>query len=246
MMSGLRLAALYGIIPHKLGLCGPRETSVKETIYDFLCGKKINFKILRGIFKQFYGAYGYYKVIADCNNIKDYFDEKVVRAYWVGNKLLEKVNSDDIKRLIISEFSKSYLLTKKEAEERAKKILENSKPHHSFHVFVLGPIGQGVILKDKALDMCRVSWGKVKKIFPERNEAIILYKPIIKLNNSWKLSSLKKEKNINWDKKIISELKIDDWVSFHWNQVAEKLNKRDLVNLKKYTENTLNSLNKKP
>jgi len=89
-MSGLKLAALYGIKPHSLGFCGPKD---KGALLNYLKGKSASRqtgKKIRKILEQFKGAYPYYELIAKNNGIKDPFDERVVRAYWVGNKLLEK------------------------------------------------------------------------------------------------------------------------------------------------------------
>jgi hypothetical protein len=87
-MSGLKMAALYGIYPHQLGFCGPEKES--KLLLDYLRGKKVSQKEVREILKQFEGAYSYYKRIAKDNKIKDVFDQKVVKAYWIGNNLLKK------------------------------------------------------------------------------------------------------------------------------------------------------------
>jgi len=86
-MSGLRLAILYGLKPHQLGFCGPKD---KGVLLKYLQGRKISEKKIRTILKQFKGACPYYELIAKSNKIKDPFDEGVVKAYWIGNKLLEK------------------------------------------------------------------------------------------------------------------------------------------------------------
>lgn len=82
------MAALYGIYPHQLGFCGPEKKS--RLLLDYLRGKKVSEKEVREILKQFKGAFPYYKVIAKNNKIKDVFNQKVVKAYWIGNNLLKK------------------------------------------------------------------------------------------------------------------------------------------------------------
>lgn len=89
-MFGLRLAALYGIKPFLMGFCGPQGKTDKAILLKFLKNKKVPEKKVIKILEQFEGAYPYYKIIAEANKIKNPFDERVVRAYWVGNKLLEK------------------------------------------------------------------------------------------------------------------------------------------------------------
>ena len=103
-MPGVKLAALYGIYPHLLGFCGPLEKSETKIILDFLSGFNVPEKKIRKILKEFKGAYFYYKLIAKSNKIKNPFDEKVVRAYWIGNSLLEKVKIKDLKKMIANDF----------------------------------------------------------------------------------------------------------------------------------------------
>lgn len=89
-MSGLRIAALYGIYPFLLGFCGPQEKSKKKTLLDYVSRKRVSEKEVRKILEQFKGSHLYYKRIAESNEIEDHFDEKVVKAYWIGNSLLKK------------------------------------------------------------------------------------------------------------------------------------------------------------
>lgn len=234
-MSGLRIAALFGFYTQILGFCGPRGNLISKALSDFLFGKKISRRRIRKILKGFKGAYFYYKLIAECNNIKDHFNERVVKAYWIGNDLLEKVKITDLRQMIVKDFSRPGLLPKEIALKKAEEIPENSKPHHSFHVLIVGPIMRRIVLEGKLFDLCRVSWGEVKSI--ENSKVVVKYQP---LTGAKKLRLGKSiEKEISWDKTLIPKVKISDWVSIHWNNLVEVLNKEDLQNLKKYTKNTL-------
>lgn len=79
-MSGPKLAALYSWKPHQLGFCGPEDRGI---LLRYLKGEKISEKKVRKILKQFEGAFPYYKQIAESKHIKDPFDERVVRTYWL-------------------------------------------------------------------------------------------------------------------------------------------------------------------
>lgn len=251
MYSGIKLAALYGIYPHQIGHCGSRRKFIHYQIYDFLCGKKVPSQKIRKILEGFKGAFFYYKLIAKSNNIKDLFDERVVRAYWIGNKLLEKVKIEDLRKMIAKNFAKPGLLPKKLAEKKAREIPEGSKPHHSFHVLMIGSVTGRIKLEGKLLDLCRVGWGKVIKqltispLFPHSNKQltkiIVKYQPLIKKNKKLKLGKLVK-KEIFWDKNLVPKIKVGDWVSFHWDHLIQKLKKGEVENLKKYTSFTLKLL----
>ncbi|MBU2265250.1 hypothetical protein KJ784_03650, partial [Patescibacteria group bacterium] len=159
-MSGPKLAALYGLIPNQLGFCGPRQEKLK----NFIAGKLTTAQIIP-ILKQFEAAYPYYQLIARANHAKP-LDKKVVEAYWLGNELLEKIVTGDLRELITGRFCQPGLLSEREARTRAKLIPADSKPHHSFHVLVLGSITGSVDFtgNTKLKDICRVGWGKVEKI----------------------------------------------------------------------------------
>ncbi|OIO40116.1 hypothetical protein AUJ10_03865 [Candidatus Pacearchaeota archaeon CG1_02_31_27] len=233
-MPGVKLAALYGIYPHLLGFCGPLEKSETKIILDFLSGFNVPEKKIRKILKEFKGAYFYYKLIAKSNKIKNPFDEKVVRAYWIGNSLLEKVKIKDLKKMIANDF------------KAEKEIPETSKPHHSFHVLAIGSVSKRVNLKGEKLDLCRISWGKVirkSKVKSQKSKVTVKYQPLIK-NKKFKFGKAI-QKEIFWDKIFTPKIKIGDWVSLHWNHLIQILNREDLKNLKKYTKLTLNSLNEK-
>lgn len=188
-MSGLRLAVLYSWKPHQMGFCGPKDDG---TLLRYLKGKKVSEEKVRKILEQFEGAYPYYQRIAKKKGIKDPFDERAVRTYWLTQ--------------------------------------------HIHHVLVVGSVTGRIVLKGKLLDLCRVSWGKVTKI---NNKLSIEYQPLIENRLGKPI-----EKEINWDKSLVPNIKIGDWVSFHWNQAVEVLTKKDVQNLEKYTKITLKSLQK--
>jgi len=239
-MSGVKLAALYGIWPFRLGFCGPQGKRAKIALLKYLQGKEFNEKEIKEILKRFESAFSYCCLIAKSNNIKDPFTEKVVKAYWVGNDLLEKVKIHDLKRMIAEDFSKPGLLPKEIAFKKAQKIPEKSIPHHSFHVLIVGSITGRVLLKGKLLDLCRISWGKVKSF--KKGKVIIEYQPLIGTKKLELGKPIKKA--IIWDKTLVSKLKIGDFVSIHWNHLVQKLSREDIDNLEKYTKITLRVLAK--
>lgn len=241
MSSGLRIAAAYSIPSFALGFCGPQDKKSRKILFDFVSGKSGLEKKVRKIFEQFEAAYHYYQLIAKKNNIADPLNEKVVKAFWVGNSLLEKITSEDLKRLIMTDFCRPGLLTKKEAEERVKMVRPGALPHHSFHVLVLGAIAGRVKLEGAMLDLCRPGWGRVIEIQSSKFK-VQNYRPLV-LGKKIKLGR-EIEKEIGWDKKIVPDVKVGDWVSFHWGQACEVLTPQEVKDLKHYTQKTIDLLNK--
>jgi len=242
-MSGPKIAALYGLIPNELGFCGPKED--QEKLRQFIRGE-LNILSILVVLKKFQAAYQYYELIAGVNKISaGPLNKRVVEAYWIGNELLEKVSASDMRKLIINKFSGPGLLKKEEAEKKAARIPENSKPHHSFHVLVLGAITGSIDFtgNTKLKDVCRVGWGRVIKKLKIKNEKLkilVEYNPLVG-KEKIKFGKLVK-KEIFWDREMLPDAEIGNWVSFHWNHAIQILNEDNVVNLYKYTKNTLDSL----
>lgn len=193
------------------------------------------------VLKKFEAAYAYYELIAQKNKVKaGPFNKRVVEAYWIGNELLEKVKARDLREMIVEKFTRPGLLSIQQAETKVKLIPESAKPHHSFHVLILGSITGRVDFDNntKLMDICRIGWGKVSKL--KTSKISISYNPLI----GKKIIKLGKpiKKEIIWDKKILPGVKVGDWVSFHWNYAIQVLREQDILNLYKYTQNTLDAL----
>jgi hypothetical protein len=154
-MSGPKIAALYGLIPNQLGFCGPQQEILKK----FIAGK-LGIPDVIPVLEKFEAAYAYYELIAKKNKIKNGpFNKRVVEAYWIGNELLDKVTAHDLRQMIAEKFTKPGLLSKKQALEKGKLLPEKSRPHHSFHVLILGSITGRVDFEDntKLKDICRMA-----------------------------------------------------------------------------------------
>jgi hypothetical protein len=231
-IAGLKIASRYGFRPHCLGLCGPKQAHRENLLQKFLRGG-VSAAKMKPIFRKFLGAYPYYKLIARSNKIKNPFDEKVVAAYWIGNELLEKVKTEDLRKMVAGEFSGPGLLPKEIAAKKAAVIPRGSKPHHSFHVLIIGSVTGSVDFKSAGLkDLCRVGWGKVVKIPNPKSQIsnlVVEYRPLVGGKKIKLGKPIKKE--IIWNKNLMAELKKGDWVTFHWNYICEKINLRQKKNL---------------
>ncbi len=240
MDLGFKIAGLYGLRPNRLNFCGPEKEEERQLIYDYICGKKdFDYNTLFNIFSQFTGAFTYYKLIAEKNLIKNPFDEKVVRAYWIGNDLLEKINKNDMVQMIANNFLELGLVEM--ANLRIENLPSSAKPHHSFNVYYLGAVSGTITFNDLILDLCRIGWGKVKKVFIKEGVVDVVYMPIIKKREKFVFGRPVEKKRM-WDKNLIPKIKKGDWVTFHWGQIVEKISRKEVAELKKYTENTIKNI----
>ncbi|OGD86251.1 hypothetical protein A2Z23_00980 [Candidatus Curtissbacteria bacterium RBG_16_39_7] len=238
-MSGLSKAVCYSLPSFSLGFCGPQDKKSRKTLFDFVHGKNVREEKVKKILSKFEAAYSYYKLIAQKNKIEDLFDKRVVEALWTGNNLLKKVGESDLKKMILTDFSRPGLLPKEEAERRAAKVPKGAIAHHSFHVLVLGAVAGRVKLEGELLDLCRIGWGKIVKIRDKKLK--IKYKPLI-LGKKIKLGR-EVEKEIGWDEKIVTNVKVGDWVSFHWACACEVLDGEKVKDLEFWTQKTVSSVN---
>jgi hydrogenase maturation factor len=72
------------------------------------------------------------------------------------------------------------------------------------------------------------------------NKLVVSYVPLTGKKHIKFGKTIKKE--INWDKEILPEVKVGNWVSFHWKYAMQVLNEENVINLYKYTQKTLDSL----
>jgi len=243
-MSGLKTAARYSLPSYSLGYCGPQDRKSRKALIDYTSGKAVSEKVVRAIFEKFEAAYKYYQLIAKKNSISDPLDENVVKAFWVGNSLLDKVDEQDLKNLILTGFTQPGLLTKEVASQRADQIPKGAVPHHSFHVLILGAVTGRIKLQGELFDLCRIGWGRVTELRMQNSELRILYKPLL-VGTKYELGK-ETEKTIEWNPKIVPGVKVGDWVSFHWAQACEVLSNEEAKKLAYYTKKTIELINRKP
>lgn len=225
------MAISYGYAPCILGLCGPQDKKRKDIIIRYLKNPKKFEKEVEKILQDFKGAYPYYKLIAQANKIKNPLNVKVVEAYWLGNALLKKVKVSDFKRMMKDDFLPLGHMSPKKIENMPK----NALPYHNFHVLHIGSVTGRFKETKPGLDLCRVSWGKIKEI---KKEKIIVERQPIEFKK--KISLAKPvSRTIKWNKNILPKAIIGDWVSIHWDTAIEKINQKKLNNLKDYTQKVL-------
>jgi len=234
-MDAIELAARYSFIPNRLKYCGPEDAD--KVFFDYIITKK-NKERVKELLHDFKALRLYLELIAKNNN-KQPFDKEVVEAYWIGNSLLDNVNNQEIRSLILNEFTKQGL-PKTTAQELADNTPVGITPHHSFHVLHVNFITKKVDPHITNLDKCRISWGIVKKV--EDTHLLIEYKPVISADGKTVLGK-PKEKRVNYLKEFFDSIKEGDAVSVHWDLAIEKLNNERLANIERYTLKNIGVMN---
>lgn len=250
--QGILLCAKYAASVNFLGYCGPDEF---QNIIDHLRENVAN-RELKLLLRQFETLFPYLNLIAKTNKIDDPFNERVVEAYWIGNSLLEKVKEADL----IFHLRENLLLERKLAKVDFKKLIKKSfllpfLPHHAFHVVNIFKMARLDLdsYKIEAIDNCRIGWGEIDKILNIKNKIhnqktnkILVRTRRLKLKNGALVLDKPVTREIRVDYKgeeFIKNLKVGDWVSFHWGYLSDFLTDRQVKNLKFYSQKAIDFYN---
>lgn len=235
-MNGTDLAVRFSYIVNSLRYCGPAEAHKKFIHY---IKNKDNREEVDKILAHFEALMPYLQAIAEKTG-KKALDYDVVEAYWIGNSLLDRFDKKDLEK-IINELVKKGL-PKSLSERLIKNLPEGFTPHHSFNVFYVG-VGQTTGKVPTTLpnmNSCMISYGKVQKI--GENE-LHVKKSFIELKNNKYFFGKEKEHKISYIKDMLPDIKVNDTVALHWDFATAVLDEKQLANLKKYTQKTLDVMN---
>lgn len=236
--DGALSCARYAFKPNQLQYCGPDqnkelnayiEAETRDAGLDFLL-------------QRFETLFPYLELIAKENKIQDPFDERVVKAYWLGNNLLKNVR----KGKFFEHLADGLVLKKKLSNPMMGKLVEKVRTgapaHHSFHVFNIWK-RTGFVESPHTLftmDECRIGWGQVLRA--DRKKIEVMCQPL-EFNDRKLCFGNWKNKDITIDEKG-EQIKKGDWISFHWSSFCDKLSAVDLTNLENWTSLSMAVYNK--
>lgn len=241
-LAGALMFGRYAFPPNQLGYCGPDDNAA---LFEYVAEKRPDQGLVE-LERRFEGAFPYLCLIAHSNGIADPFDERVVEAYWIGNGLLNGVDSKAMYESLSERFQPRmagtdfrWLMTK----------LGAAHPHHNFHVFDIY-IRTGLMRDDRArvaigaMDSCRISWGKV--IGVEGGELVVERPELLYENGKLTLSAPRTARVARQrdGRGFIDDAQVGDVVSVHWNWACEKLTPGALARLARSTDHCLALANK--
>jgi len=241
MADGVLRFSRYAYPPNELGYCGP--ASPEQLLEQVSAGASDGG--LRQLARGFEGAWPYLELIAASAGIADPLDERVVEAYWIGNRLLDGVGP----RLMGDSLETRF---KKRAAgawtNLAETIPSGAVPHHSFHVFAvypwLGLLREGHVDEPlRVLDRCRIRWGQVVEVTGE--EALVRSRRLEWSDGRLILGESSVERVIVGadGMGLAGNLAPGDWCSLHWDWACERLDERRLAALRDYTVRQLAMVN---
>jgi hypothetical protein len=232
--AGYTLFARYAFPPNELGYCGPADSDV------LLRGD--NPDDVAAHAREFDGAWPYLRAIADAADAPDALSADVVRSYWVGGPLLDRVDPavllDRLRRAFKGQAT-GMLFDLPDAH--------GSLAHHSFHVMVVYPwvrfLDRDATTVLKVLQDCRIRWGTVESVDDEH--ALIMTNPLTFTDGALSLGEPRPER-VRWSKdgaSLIGQPAPGDVVSAHWDWACGVLTDGERTALAAATQTTLDLVN---
>ncbi len=240
LASGLSMFARYAYPPNERGYCGPDD---HRALLEYGAAG-IADAGLHQLARAFHGPWPYLKLMAERTGAGDPFSTKIVEAYWIGNELLDQVDTLDFGNTIEERFRPRVGRRWSGMAE----AIPGGVPHHSFHVFVTYPwvglldSGRGEPLH--ILDRCRIRWGQVQSVHGDR--AIVHSRPLMWNDGRLYLGEPRPESVIlSVDGLGLTEaLAPGEWVSLHWEWVCDRLTSRQLADLQRFSARQLEMTNR--
>ncbi len=241
--EGLLLFARYAYPPNELGYCGPSDyRALLEYGSDGVTDPGL-IQLARG----FDGPWPYLTLIAGAAGLEDPFDIRVVEAYWIGNRLLDRVDMSSFGSTLLERFR---AVAGRSWRHLAEAVPDGAVPHHGFHVFGVYP-WTGLLGSDRdehplhVLDHCRIRWGKVVAVTGE--QVSVRSRRLTWDGRQLALGppQLETTRRSVGGRGFVDELKPGEWVSLHWQWVCDRLNPRQLANLRRYTSEQLEITNRR-
>jgi hypothetical protein len=211
--EGALLFARYAYPPNELGYCGPSGASrmlAPEAVAE-----------IEERARRFEGAWSYLEALAAAADVSDPLDVRVVEAYWVGNDLLDRLDSRDLLRRLLDRFRDQHGGTWREAGDRAR-------AHHSFHVFEVYPwagllTSAAPVTAVSVLDQCRVRTGVVLEVGAQ--VATVSSRPLTWDGTGMVLDE-PQQQTVRWavdGASLIERPRPGERVSLHWDWVCDVL-----------------------
>ena len=238
-LSGILTCARYSFAPNYYKYCGP---DANKKISSYLQNSHANPNLVE-ILGQFDVLFRYLSLIAHSNNIADPFDSRVVEAYWIGNRLLERIKPSQLGEHLLYDQELKKRLPEKMLKWVLEKVPKGAKIHHSFHVFNVF-IRTGHLIAPHTIDtidQCRIGWGKVVKV--QSAKCKVQSRKLISQNKKLVLIESERELSAPIDGSIKNKLKPGDLVSFHWGFICDKITPQQAKNLAFYTNHNLRLAN---
>ncbi len=232
MSAGHRLFAQYAHAPNALGYCGPEGSAALRAV---ACGDGARVDV-PALARRFSGAWPYQVVLAELAGVADPLDEAVVRGYWTGNELTDRVDRAAFGAALLARI-------KPQAghywAHLTDDLLVEAAPTHAFHVFSvypwsrLLPTGRSEPLE--VLDSCRIGWATVEAVEPD--ELLVRGRHLEYDGRRLSLGPPRVER-VDYlidDAAFVDAVEVGQQVAVHWGFACDRLTAEQAASLERWT-----------
>ncbi|WP_211258853.1 DUF6390 family protein [Spirillospora albida] len=239
MIPGPVLFARFAFPPNRLGYCGPADSgAVGDYAEAGVCDRGL-VELAAG----FSGAWPYLRLIAAASRIGDPLDARVVGAYWIGGRPLERVRPALLAAHLEDRFRAR---AGRHWTDLAALAMAGGRPHHNFHVFGVYPwVGllragfEGEPLR--VLDRCRIRWGRVTAV---DGATATVRSRALEWNGIGLALGGPRTERVRQGPGV--RALPGDAVALHWDWICHRLGPRGLARLRHYTAAQLAVVNAAP
>jgi hypothetical protein len=241
-MEGIELCARFGLAPNLRGYCGDPKFQSPFSKYLENPSRQNSARLKKELGK-FGTQRAYLETIAEANGIPDIYDYDVAEAFWIGNKLLDRVKREDV----IEMFEKKWVERKFASKERAAQIvagLPKKIPplQHTFHPYIAGFVSQKAAKSARNKDLCRPSWASVTDLDLGKEKIVVARQPVVFSAGKFRLGKAKTERLPFKVGKIPLAEEGAGQVACHWGFAVLELNFGQKKRMETYSRKVLSSL----
>ncbi len=230
--AGQRLFAQYAHAPNALGYCGPQGAAELRAVASGEAGEVD----VRRLATQFSGAWPYQQVLANLADVEDPLDERVVRGYWTGNELTDRIDRHAFGTALLERIRGRAGHYWTHLDEH---LLVEAAPTHAFHVFSVYPwtrlLGTGRPEPLQVLDSCRIGWARVVAV--EDDELVVRSRHLEYADRQLCLGT-EREERVAYRAEgtaFIDAVEEGEQVAVHWGFVCDRLTEPQAASLERWT-----------
>lgn len=219
--GGAARFARFAYPPNILGHCGADD---HDALWGYATAQLPPDGGLGDLARTFEGAWPYLTLLAGAAGTDDPLTDEVVRAYWLGGPLLDRVAGSDWAWHLHDRFGGRG----EEGRRAVGGALAGGRPTHVFHVLCVYPwtgmLRTGVVDGPlDVLDRCRIRWGRVEQVVAGR--AVVRSRPLAWAGGRLGLAEpVLEEVALGVDGAgLVGDVRPGDDVALHWGWVCERL-----------------------
>ncbi|MBW8817893.1 MAG: hypothetical protein JF598_06555 [Streptomyces sp.] len=232
--AGALLFARYAYAPNELGYCGPADA---DALFELGVTGRTDADVA-AIARRFSGAWPYAALLAELSGVDDPLDEQVMRAYWTGGALLDRVDTDVLGRRLLE-----YIASQAGHywAHLTPELLPEASPTHGFHVFSVYPWSRLLVGDDtgqplRVLDDCRIRWGRVVEC--DATHVVVRSQRL-----GWDGTALalldeadERVRRVVAGRGFVADPQPGEWLALHWDWVCDRLTDGERDELCRRTE----------